>query len=228
MEDGQNENNNYIFRLLIKRPSWGYSKEDIALMTREERYQHIYNPLHDAAVVGGMYMQLESPEGNQSTYIFKPRTKSTVALSLFVTALKASTALSFPGKVYPCKERLFYDDEIAYTISKEQYTGIKEELERGNTKLFNYALHDSGIYATRIAAEYGINIPDLGLLSPLEFYRTAHTMPHRISIHSSLLPRQDLTTIFPRDVLGGTLLPFAERIKLQQLHKVVAATGGVC
>jgi hypothetical protein len=242
------EEKTHVLRLLIKRPSWGYSKEDIALMTREEKFQHIYNPLHDAGILGGIYMQLETPDGESDTYIFGPRKKSLIAQMASTTAIKAVTAFALPidyflpylGKIYTKKSTVFYDDEIEYNITISQYDGIKNELSSGKTSLFNYCVHDSGLYATRLAARYGVSVPDLGLLTPLEFYRTAAThLPYAIPLHSKIFPRQDIITIFPRELTGayggannGRIKPFVQRVEegrdFNEVQRLSKIAGGIC
>jgi hypothetical protein len=86
-------------------------------------------------------------------------------------------------------------------------------------------VHDSGLYATRLAARHGVSVPDLGLLTPLEFYRTAAThLPYAIPLHSKIFPRQDIITIFPRELTGayggannGRIKPFVQRVKKDEI-----------
>lgn len=228
MDKSETESPSPLLRLLIKRPSWGYSKEDRNLMTGEQKFQHIYNPVHEAGIIGGMYMQLQTPGGEPETYIFRPSTKSMIALVLSTTALKLSTALTYPGKIYRCTEPIFYDDEIEYRISPEQYASLRAELVRGDKKLFNYAVHDSGIYFTKLAAAHGVRVPDLGRIAPLEFYRTATDRAHTFS-------QRGMLTLFPKDAAGfghdgsgGRIKSFRERMQERDLKALVKAAGEIC
>lgn len=233
MDETTHETLDHKFRLLIKRPSWGYSKLERELMEPEQRFQHIYNPMHEAGFyTGGMFMQIEAPGHKPETYVFRPRTKSSLLTMLSTTALKGTTLLTYPGKVYPAKEPVPYDDELEYHITKQQYNAIREELQQDRTQAYNYLLNDSGLYAMKLGQRHGVKTPRPSLIAPLDLYQHGGKFEHRIRLHSPLFRDGEILTLFPRNAAGIAqdekhrhVKSFEERLIEQRQQRYYGAEG---
>ncbi len=248
----------YHLRLLIKRPSWGYSPARIKEMGLKRVWEHMLNPMHDVAGTGGIYIQLED-ENSARTFIYRPMTTLSWAAFAVSVVKSISTLGTTPGRVFEKKpdEPLIYDDEMRLALSKEQYDGILASLERGkeivkpimdqglnvralakesreslSTFAYNYFVNDSTLFAVRLLSEHGVPLPDSGYIAPFNYYKRIIRMEHSIPVSSPLLPAKEIQCVLPRSLVRGTPAPeitsFGDRLKLERLENTARAAGGVC